>query len=116
MATNPSLSILSDWFKTIVGNVGDILNGDASSSGGQIASLLAQLATTGIAVGSLIVGLKNDSILFAGVGFSLALLVGDFINIYNYMYSFNPVIAILIFSPITVLYVFTCLEWVRGMP
>jgi hypothetical protein len=114
MAINPSGSVLSDWFQTIIGDISSILGGVASS--GQIGSLLAQLATTGIAVGSLILGLKNDSILFAGVGFSLSLLVGDFINIFTYIYSSSPITAVLMFSPITVLYVFTCLEWVRGMP
>lgn len=113
MAINPSLSIVSDWFKTLIASTADIFQGDASP--GAIGTLLGFVATAGVAAGSLIFGLKNDSILFASTGFALALLVGDFINIYTYFYSFSPVFALLMFSPITILYVFTCLEWVRGM-
>lgn len=112
MAMNPSLSVLSNWFSTIIGNINDVLSGSSTSGG--IGSLLGYLATTAVAVGSLYFGLKNDSILFAGTGLALSLLVGDFINIYAYFYQSNPVVALLLMSPITVLYVFTCLEWIRG--
>lgn len=114
MAINPSLSVLSNWFTQFIGNFTSLIHGDASS--GTIGNLLATLATAGVAAGSLIFGLKNDSILFASTGVVLSLLVGDFINIFTYFYSASPIIAVLIFSPITIIYIFTCLEWVRGMP
>jgi len=113
MATNPSLSILSDWVKQFIGSIGDLLTGEAS--GGTLASLLSTLVAGGVAVGSLVFGLKNDSILFASTGVALSLLVGDFINIYAYLASSSQLVATLIFAPITIIYVFTTLEWVRGM-
>lgn len=110
---NPSNLLNSDFYSQIIGSPIALLSGLASI--GFVALLIQQLTSGGISAGSLINGLKNDSILFAPVGVALSLLVGDFINIFDYMYSFSPITAILIFSPITIIYVFTCLEWVRGI-
>lgn len=113
MIINPQAATFSTWWSGLIGNLGSLLSGNASS--GQIGQLLASGATALIAAGSLIFGLKNDSILFAGTGLLLSLLAGDFILIYQYLASFNVVVATLLMSPIIVIYVFSCLEWVRGL-
>lgn len=115
MMINPSTSTLSTWFTAIIGNIGDLLAGSSTSGGmGSLLGYLAAGAGIAVTVGSLIFGVKNDAVLFATTGIALSLLVGDFVNIYAYLYSGNPVVATIIMSPITVLYVFTCLEWLRG--
>lgn len=112
---NPSLATLSSWFHGLIGDLGSLLSGNASP--GQIGNLISTLIGAGgaIAVGSLVFGLKNDSILFAPTGVALSLLVVDFVNIYSYIAVSSPVLALFIFSPIIVIFVFTCLEWIRGM-
>ncbi len=111
-ALDPSSTTSSFWFKTVIGNVADMLSGDSSL--GALGSLFG-VAVAGIAVGSLIFGLKNDAYLWMGTGLALSLLVNDFALFYAYFYSFSPVVATLIFSPIMVIFTFTCLEWVRGI-
>ena len=111
---NPSIILTSDFYLQIIGSPLALIGGLASV--GFLGFLIQQITTGGVAIGSLISGLKNDSILFAPAGVALSLLTTDFINIYTYIYSSSPITALLIFSPITIIYVFTCLEWVRGMP
>lgn len=108
-------NILSlDFYAQIVGNPIALVGGLAVATG--IGFLIQQLTSGGISAGSLINGLKNDSILFAPTGIALSLIVGDFINVFDYIYSTSGAIpAVLIFTPLTMIYVFACLEWVRGM-
>lgn len=113
MILHPDSGSLSTWFSTLIGSVTSLLSGNTSQ--GTIGYLLSLAATAGVAVGSIIFGLKNDSVLFAGTGLALSLLVGDFITIYTYLAISSPETALLTMSPVIVLYVFTCLEWVRGI-
>lgn len=114
MAINPSASVFSTWFQGLIGNATALIAG--ASIIGVIGFLISRLTQTGISASALFQGLANDSILFAATGITLSLLVGDFIAIFTYLSSYSLIAAILIISPTAILYVFTVLEWVRGMP
>lgn len=113
MALNPSLATASTWFHQIFGDVGSLLSGSPST--GVVAQLLGGITTTLVSIGAIYAAFKSDSILFASAGFVLTLLADDFIVIYHYIYTSSPIVAILIFSPIVTIYIFTCMEWIRGI-
>lgn len=115
MVMNPSLSNLSNWFTQLIGNASALVTGILSAVGA-VGFLLSRLTQGGISAQSLFLGLTNDSILFAATGLALSLIVGDFVAIFIYLSSFNLIAALLIMSPMCLLYILTVLEWVRGMP
>ena len=115
MVMNPSLANLSNWFTQLIGNVSALVTGILSAVGA-IGFLLSRLTQGGISAQSLFLGLTNDSILFAATGLALSLIVGDFVAIFIYLSSFSLIAALLLMSPMCLLYVFTVLEWVRGLP
>ncbi len=114
MVMNPSLSNLSNWFTQLIGNASALIAGVASI--GALGLLISRLTQGGISAQSLFLGLTNDSILFAATGIALSLIVGDFVAIFIYLSSFSLIAALLLMSPMCLLYVFTVLEWVRGLP
>lgn len=95
-----------------------ILNPVAFFSSTDITTFLGKL---GVTLGATLLGGitayltdKSDFIIF---GFFLGILIqfgADFLKIYNYVYSVNPIIATLIFSPILFIYAWTIIEWWRG--
>jgi hypothetical protein len=115
MATNPSLSTLSDWFSTMIGNTTLLLAGVATVGAlGYLLSLL--FGTQGVSVGAQSLISRSDTIIFGATGVALSLLVGDLIIIFQYIYTGSPIVALFVMSPIIIIYIMTCVEWVRGMP
>ena len=75
--------------------------------------VLEGLLATGIVIGFAIAGNIELGIMGVFVIY-LSNLLWDFIAVFNKVYSVNPVIAILFFSPVLFLFVVTILEWWRG--
>lgn len=92
-------------FTEAIGNISDLF---ASSTG--IANLLAGSA---VIIGTTI-ALKQESLLYIVIGFSLSFLTADFIYIFQYLLSLNSVLALLTMIPLATVYIITVLEWVRG--
>lgn len=84
-----------------------------SSLNTQIILVLTGIATAGIVV----IGILTHNVELALMG-SLAIwilnLLWDFIAVFNKVYSSNPVIAVLLFSPTLFLFGVTVVEWWRG--
>ncbi len=57
---------------------------------------------------------NSDITIFIVMGSGLALLIGDFAVIYNHLASFNKPLAVLIMSPILLIFTLVIIEWVRG--
>ncbi len=57
---------------------------------------------------------NSDVVIFIAMGGALALLIGDFVSIFNYLAGLNYVLATIIFAPITILFALIIIEWVRG--
>ncbi len=79
----------------------------------QILLVLEGILALGIVVGFAIAGNVEFGVM--GV-FSIFLmnLLWDFLRVFTKVYSTNPVIALVLFSPILLLYAVTILEWWRG--
>ena len=84
-----------------------------SSLNTQILLVLTGIATAGI----IIIGIVTHNVEWALMG-TLAIwilnLLWDFVSIFNKVYSVNPVLAVLLFSPILFLFGITVVEWWRG--
>ena len=57
---------------------------------------------------------NSDIVIFVSMGTALSVLVGDYITIYNHLASINKPLAVLIMSPIIMIFTLTIVEWVRG--
>jgi len=77
-----------------------------------VASLSA-LAVTSVVIAG-IATRNSDIVIFFAMAGTFALLVPDFILIYNHLASINQPLAILIMSPIVTLFALVVLEWARG--
>lgn len=115
MVINPSSSTFSNWFQGLLGNPAALISGSLIG-GGILTLLISRLVLGGVSASALFTGLTSDSVLFAGTGVALALIVGDFVAIYTYLASYNQLAALIIMSPMCILYILTVLEWVRGIP
>ena len=84
-----------------------------SSLNTQLLLVLTGIATAGI----IVIGILTRDVELALMG-SLAIwilnLLWDFIAVFNIVYSLNPIIAILLFSPVLLLYGVTVVDWWRG--
>lgn len=68
-------------------------------------------------VGTVIAGIatrNSDILIFVPMAVSLALLVGDYISIFNYLYTLNNVMATIILVPVVLVYTLVIVEWLRG--
>ena len=74
---------------------------------------------TGILASAIVVGfaIAGNVELGVMVAFTTFLFnsLWDFLDVFNKVASVNPVIAILIFSPVLLLFVVTTIEWWRGI-
>lgn len=77
-----------------------------------VASLGALVATATVIAG--IATRNSDIVIFFAMASTLALIVPDFILIYNHLASINKPLAILIMSPVVTLFALTVVEWARG--
>ncbi len=58
---------------------------------------------------------RTENLIYVGVAITLAnLLIGDFVTIFNNLKDLNPVLAIMVMSPIMILFAIIMLEWARG--
>ncbi len=74
---------------------------------------LSGLALTTAVVAGFVTRSSDIAIFFVMAG-TLALLAGDFLFIYNHLASINTPLAILIMSPIIVIFTLVIVEWARG--
>lgn len=87
--------------------------GDFSSLG----SSLTGLAALGVGLGTIVAGTyfaPTDTKLFVPMAVVLGAIGADFVIYYKKMSIYNEFLAIIIFAPMTVIYVLTVIEWVRG--
>lgn len=98
---------------TLLGMLLDPAGYKTSSLNTQILLVLTGIATAGI----IVIGIVTHNVELALMG-TLAIwilnLLWDFVAVFNKVYSSNPVIAILLFSPILFLFGVTVVEWWRG--
>lgn len=96
---------LTTLFTEFIGNALNLFNSNIG--------LAALLTTGGVTIGSFL-ATKEFRILLIPIAFSLALIAGDFVVITAYLISLNPLLAILTMAPLSIIYVFTILEWIIG--
>lgn len=74
---------------------------------------------TGILASAIVVGFAIAGNVELGVMVSFTIFLAnslwDFLDVYSKVASVNPVIAILVFSPLLFLFVITTVEWWRGV-
>ena len=113
-------TISSILFNAIL-NVGNVtftqffteLIGNALSLFNSITGFAALFSGAGVIIGAYIYT-KDITVLFIPVAFSLALIASDFVIISSYLISLNPILGILIMAPLSIIFVFTIVEWLRG--
>lgn len=88
--------------------VGDLFNLTSSGTG-----LAALLATGGVIVGAFI-ATKEFKILLIPITITLALVAGDLIAINLMLLDKNVILASLIMIPLTIIYIFSVVEWWKG--
>jgi len=76
------------------------------------------LVLEGLLVGGIVVGFAAAGNVELGVMGIFAIfmmnMLWDFLRVFSKVYSINPVMALLLFSPILLLYAVTIIEWWRG--
>ena len=79
--------------------------------------LVIGLLTTVGSIAVIVIGAvtKTDFIIFAGIIPPLLTLGWDFLIIFNVFAAINIFVALLIMSPIFIVYIITVLEWWRGI-
>lgn len=87
-------------------------NLSTSALGTQISLVLIGIATAGIVIGFF--SQNSELILIAPFTIWLLGVLWDFLSVANKVYSVNPVIAILFFSPLLLLFGVTIVEFWRG--
>lgn len=95
----------SDFFTQLVGSALLLFN---STTG-----FLALVAAGGVIIGTFI-ATREITVLFIPVAFALAVLASDFVIITAYLISLNPLVAFFIMAPLSIIYVFVVVEWLRG--
>lgn len=92
------------------------LNPESISSSNIYLTIIGLLTTVG-AIAIIVIGAvtKTDFIIFASLILPLLSLGWDFLVIFNVFAAINLFIALLIMSPIFIVYVLTVLEWWRGI-
>lgn len=96
---------LTQLFSEFIGNALSLFN---SGTG-----LAALLTAGGVIIGTFIAS-KEFRILLIPISFTLALLAADLVVISAYLFSLNPVLGTMIMAPLSIIYVFTIVEWLVG--
>ncbi len=78
-----------------------------------ISEQIAILAITATVIAG-IATRSSDILIWIPTSIFLSLMIGDFLAIYSHLASINQPLAIIIMSPIMVIFAITILEWVRG--
>jgi len=91
---DPSILLQTNWWTILITGV---------SALAVTAAVIAGIATR-----------NSDIVIFVSMGSALALLVGDYVVIYNHLASINKTLAIIIMSPLIIIFTLTIVEWVRG--
>ncbi len=92
---DPTTINVQNFWQTIIGKNG----------------LQTLLITGGAFVGALVTA--TNVLVFTFVALGLALLIGDFMTIYNTLAPLNPVLAIMVMAPLMIYFTFLILEWLR---
>ncbi len=74
---------------------------------------LSILAITTAVVAGLVTR-SSDILIFVAMGTSLALLIGDYVAIFAYLYAINTTFAVLLMAPVIAIFGLIIVEWVRG--
>lgn len=128
LVTYISFMIFIDLFFIITGQIGQVSSSSiilnailnlGNIFGSSFYILLFVTAIGGIAVTSgVTTGIINkagiDLLAFTATAVSLSFLVGDFLSIFNYLFTLNEVLAVLIMAPIIILFLLSIFEWLRG--
>ena len=77
-----------------------------------VTGLGALVATAGVTIGSIISA--TNVLVFLPLGLVFAVLIGDYLTIYNTLRDSNPVLATLVMIPVMVVFILTVIEWVRA--
>ena len=99
----------------IVGAMIDPANVDISTlfkslfiDGGLALIVLGSTAIAGLVT-------RTDNLIYVGIAITLStLLIGDFVSIFNTLKDYNVILAVVVMSPVIVLFTFVMLEWARG--
>ena len=97
------------FFDQLIGNVSNIF--------GSTTGILALIVGGATAIIAGIAFRQSDTLLFIPIAISLSTISADFIFIYAFLAQWGPasqILATLIIGPTFVMYIFTCLEWLRG--
>lgn len=70
------------------------------------------VAATGVTVGALFGG--TNVLVFLPLALVFAVLISDYISIYNSLASYNVVLATLIMVPVMMAYILYVIEWLRA--
>lgn len=84
-----------------------------SSFNTQLLLVLEGIVAVGIIVAA-VFSLNVELVLMGTLAIWLMNLFWDFLKVFMAVYSVNPVIAMLLFSPVMILYGVTIVEWWRG--
>ncbi len=72
----------------------------------------ALVAVVGVTVGAIISA--TNVLVFLPLGLVFAVLIGDYLTIFNTLRDSNPVLATLVMIPVMVVFILTIIEWVRA--
>lgn len=115
------ITLLFYFFGLIEGGATDtfinlLLNPDSLESSQKIGIFLGlSVGVLAVAFGAAVLGFRADLVVFA---VAVAPVIGfgwDFLVVFSTIASINGVFAILVLSPLIFLYIFTVLEWWRGV-
>ncbi|KKK69669.1 hypothetical protein LCGC14_2931710 [marine sediment metagenome] len=96
---------LTDLFSAFIG---DALNLFSSATG------IAALGVSGGVIIATFIATREFRVLLIPIALTLALIAGDFVIITSYLISLNVLLATFIMGPLSIIYVFTILEWLIG--
>ncbi|KKN69654.1 hypothetical protein LCGC14_0439570 [marine sediment metagenome] len=77
-----------------------------------VAGIAGLLATSGVTTGTLVTA--TNVLAFILMATAMIGLLGDFITVFVYLNSQNPVLAKVVMAPIIMLFAVTIAEWLRG--
>ncbi len=76
------------------------------------AGLGALAATAAVTVAALISA--TNVIVFLPLGLVFAVLIGDYLTIYNILNNYNPILSKIVMVPIMMVFIMVVIEWIRA--
>lgn len=95
----------TQFFKELIGGALNLFD--------SVTGIAALLTGGGVIIGAFVAS-KDITVLFIPISFTLALIATDFVIITTYLLSSNPLAAMFIMAPISILYIITVVEWLRN--